>query len=237
MYFSHAYGYAAAITQQLRTPKGRADLLEFIDASSPTFRSTILKPLKRSLLHELIHDTASFDWDHDIVHWQISSLQQFFADHCETIPKRLLRDTEGNRDRLSDRLERPLAKLVDGAFYLLFGDRESLLYFNQMIATKVQSLTPKEIPQMHRPGILPRPTYIPIWLKKAVFHRDKGCCQLCKKDLTGLLNPIAESELDHIWPLAQSGCNDVTNFQLLCRRCNAKKRTEGVTSPEYCAYW
>jgi hypothetical protein len=237
LYFSHAYGYAAAITQRLHTAEGRTDLLQWIDASSPEFRTAVSKPGKRSVLHDLIHDLAFFDWEHEISHWRLENLDQFFADHDETIPACLRNDTDRNRDRLGDRLEKPLSKLVDGAFYVLFGDRNALFLFNQMIATKIQQLTPNEIPHMRRSGILPRPSYIPIWLRKAVFHRDKGRCQLCRRDLTALVNPVADEQFDHIWPLSRSGSNDATNFQLLCSRCNFRKYTDGGTSHEYYAYW
>ena len=33
-----------------------------------------------------------------------------------------------------------------------------------------------------------------------------------------------QAEYDHIIPLASSGLNDVSNFQLLCRECNNEKR-------------
>lgn len=238
LYFAHAYSYAAAITQRLHSESGQAELLDWIDETSQNFRTSVVNPQKNTLLHSLIHDLAFFDREHDITHWYLDTLDQFFADHDEIIPKKLRKNTDGNHDKLCTRLEQPIAKLVQGAFYIIFGDRNALLLFNEMISKKIKQLAPVDVPEMTRPGILRRPSYIPVWLKKAVFHRDKGRCQMCQRDLTGLVNPVSDAEYDHIWPLAKSGTNDATNFQLLCRRCNSKKSgDDGVTSNEYYMYW
>ena len=237
MYFTHAYGYAAAIAQQLEPAKGRAELLQWIDASSIDFQAAVTKPCKTSVLHGLIHSLAFSDWEHEISHWRLETLGRFFTDHEETIPEGLRKDTDRNHEILGNRLEKPLAKLVDGAFFILFGDRNALFLFNQMVAVRVRELTPSQIPHMQRAGILPRPSYVPVWLRNAVFHRDKGRCQLCHRDLTRLVNPVAQAQFDHIWPLARSGSNDVTNFQLLCSRCNSRKHTRGEASHECYAYW
>ena len=167
----------------------------------------------------------------------MDSLVHFFSDHDEEIPEQLRKDTDSNREKLAARLEIPIAKLVDGAFYILFGDRNSLLLFNKLISTQIQKLTPQDMPQMREIGILSRPNNIPKWLQNAVFHRDKGRCQLCQKDLSPRINPSVDPQFDHMWPLAKSGANDVTNFQLLCSVCNQKKNTDAITSNEYYAYW
>lgn len=238
LYFAHAYGYAGAVAQLLRFPEGRSDLVQWIDASSPTFRLALRRPGKRSILHDLLQDLAHFDWEHQISHWYLDSLDQFFQDHGERIPRRLQKDTDGNRDKLATRLEKPLAKLADGAFHILFADRSALLRFNELLASVIRSLPVSQFPELRAQGLLRRPSYIPTWLKRAVFHRDKGRCQVCHRDLTGVINPVSNAQLDHIWPLGRSGSNDATNFQLLCSRCNTRKRAStGTTSEEYYAYW
>lgn len=77
-----------------------------------------------------------------------------------------------------------------------------------------------------------------MWLKKGVFHRDKGRCQICGCDLTNLVVINGKEHYDHIIPLAQGGTNDPTNFQLLCYECNLKKgASEIITSEKYQTYW
>jgi hypothetical protein len=238
LYFAHAYGYAGVVAQLLGTPEGRADLREWIDPKSATFRDSLRRPEKRSVLHELLHDLAFHDWEHQVTHWTIDSLQQFFEDHGVRFPKRLTKDSESNREKLTYLLEGPVARLADGAFHILFSDRSALLSFQQLLADIIRGLPVGDYDEFRETGILRRPKYIPAWLKCAVYHRDKGRCQLCHRDLTGVINPVSEAQIDHIWPLARSGSNDATNFQLLCARCNRRKAAEnGVTSVEYYAYW
>ena len=51
--------------------------------------------------------------------------------------------------------------------------------------------------------------------KKVVYSRDGGLCQCC-----GNYNDL---EYDHISPYSCGGSNDVSNIQLLCRKCNRSK--------------
>ncbi len=227
IFLAHAYGYAGAISIRLRSRSGQEDLLQWVDVSSEESLQAISRPQKKSILHCLIHDLALSDWGHEITHWNLDELEEFFRAHDESIPKRLRHWTEGNSDKLWNRLERPLKKLEDATFHLLFGDRNTLLLFNRMLAKKVAVLDPGDHSSFKKQGVLKRPTYIPSWLRKAVFHRDQGRCQLCQKDLTGLINPFTDAEFDHIWPLAKSGTNDSTNFQLLCKKCNNRKSAKG----------
>lgn len=238
LFLTHAYGYAGAVSIRLKSKSGQEDLLPWIDVSTEESLQIISRPQKKSLLHCLIHDLALSDWGHGITHWNLDELEEFFRSHDEIIPKHLRRWTEGNSDKLWCRLERPLEKLEDAAFHLLFGDRNTLLNFNKMLAAKVAVLGPEDHGSFKKQGVLKRPTHIPTWLRKAVFHRDQGRCQLCQKDLTGLINPLTDAEFDHLWPLEKSGTNDSTNFQLLCKRCNNKKSSgEGKTGAFHYTYW
>lgn len=106
----------------------------------------------------------------------------------------------------------------------MFQNKAFLRNFNIEISELVSSLSMKEYPQyLKRDGVIKRCTYLPKWLKDGVFYRDKGRCQICGKDLTGLLKPVTDKNFDHIIPLKQGGSNDPTNFQLTCERCNLKK--------------
>lgn len=75
---------------------------------------------------------------------------------------------------------------------------------------------------------------IPVWARRAIFHRDKGECRECKRSLTALLNRLETARYDHIVPLAKFVANDLTNPQLLCEPCNLKKAAGVVpVSPLY----
>lgn len=53
-------------------------------------------------------------------------------------------------------------------------------------------------------------------LRKAVFERDNHQCVNC-----GDTNYL---EIDHAIPIAMSGSSCLENLQVLCRKCNSKKR-------------
>ncbi len=116
-------------------------------------------------------------------------------------------------------------------FFLTFQNRQLLLGLNEMMADQLQRGASDTIPNELKayfasPGVLIR-VAIPSWVQRAVFYRDRGLCTLCQRDLSGLLAVGNTENYDHIVPLARGGLNDVTNIQLLCRACNAKKR-DGV---------
>lgn len=53
---------------------------------------------------------------------------------------------------------------------------------------------------------------------KAIVVRQKGKCASCKKR--------AKLEMDHIMPVARGGTGHASNFQGLCRSCNARKNAK-----------
>ena len=129
---------------------------------------------------------------------------------------------------------------VCATFHLLFANRNFLFDFQAAISDYfIKKLKQVEYPEiMKRDGVLKRAKFIPEWLKVAVFHRDQGRCQLCWKDITGLLVPVRDYQLDHMIPLAASGSNDATNFQLVCSECNARKGRNVIVKPHKVgSYW
>ncbi|WP_448601928.1 HNH endonuclease [Thermoleptolyngbya sp.] len=60
---------------------------------------------------------------------------------------------------------------------------------------------------------------IPSEVRRYVMERDRHQCNHC-----GAGSEQAELTVDHIIPLAQGGANDLSNLQVLCRRCNSTKR-------------
>ncbi|MEC0243639.1 HNH endonuclease signature motif containing protein [Paenibacillus dokdonensis] len=140
---------------------------------------------------------------------------------------------------LKELLKPVFEQIVQESFTILFGDRMFLLRINQIVASVISQMKKVEYPDiMNRDGVIKRAGYIPKWLKNAVFHRDKGKCQVCGKDLSGLLFLGEEVHYDHVIPLNLGGTNDPTNFQLLCREHNlSKSGTQILTSERYQTYW
>ena len=128
--------------------------------------------------------------------------------------------------------------LANEVFHIMFLNRTILKRFNSLLAEMIRQIDLHELPQefqtsFKKNGVLNR-VAIPEWAKRAVFHRDKGKCVLCNKDISGILSNQNALNYDHIVPLALGGINDITNLQLLCRECNfQKKHLSSKTSDKY----
>jgi len=144
--------------------------------------------------------------------------------------------------RYSGAYEKLIDQTVKEIFHILFQNRALMLRFNDMVSSaieiRVDDPVPEEIEHLFkRPGILERKS-IPKWVKRAVFYRDRGCCVLCDKDLSGMVNLQNLENYDHMVPLARHGLNDVSNIQLLCRECNQKKLAgRAITSSKYQSWY
>lgn len=130
------------------------------------------------------------------------------------------------------------SEMSEEAFYVLFNNRKLLLKFNKIVSTHIYEknvIYPNEY--MTEKGTIKR-CHIPVWVKKAVFHRDKGRCVFCNTDLTNLINHYKKSNFDHIVPLDMYGVNDPCNIQLTCETCNkSKSNVEVTTSDKYFSWW
>lgn len=129
-------------------------------------------------------------------------------------------------------IERPI---LDETFYLLFNDKKFLFEFNNFLAAHISRLDCelyKEI--FDKGGNIKRCEYLPEWMRRAVFFRDNGVCQICGRDLSGFISVVEERGVhyDHIIPLEKGGVNDPTNFQLLCSDCNLHK-SDKIKMPKY----
>lgn len=133
-------------------------------------------------------------------------------------------------------LEDLLEAISKEVFHILFSNRKVLLSFGEQAATFLEE-APSFYPNLFTArGYLKR-VRIPKWAEKAVYHRDKGICVLCKKDLTMLVNIESAIHYDHVIPLARGGLNDVTNLQCLCSDCNLKKSSSSPAVPNDYQSW
>jgi len=130
-------------------------------------------------------------------------------------------------------------RVADAAFHMLYADRPFLYAFQLLVSRRVRQIDLSAYPEVFlRPGVLRRPNSLPAWVKRAVFHRDRGRCQRCATDLTGVAITNETIRIDHIVPLAESGTNDPTNFQLLCEKCNLDKAASiGFDEQRVHTYW
>ncbi|HAS6208620.1 TPA: hypothetical protein I7245_22325 [Vibrio vulnificus] len=191
----------------------------------------IIKWNKTTILHEAIYNIiyAGVEWYADKIEHE-----EFIKEYADTITRNSLEsgleiiNSGYSEQSLDDNywktVESISKTLTDTAFIILFGDRDFLYKFQLFLREIVQKSLKSEFPDLlKKDGVLKRPrTQPPQWLKKAVFHRDKGKCQLCGKDLTGFY-AIENINLDHMVPLEESGNSDPTNFQLTCEHCNKSK--------------
>lgn len=136
--------------------------------------------------------------------------------------------------------------IADEVVYILFNDKQFLVQFNRLVrnvlidengiyAECVELKWPENA--RNNDGTIKR-SNIPKWVQQAVFHRDKGRCVFCNKDLTGLVNTLSNKNFDHIIPLKDYGTNDPCNIQLACEECNKKKGGKDmVPQYKYQSWW
>ena len=134
--------------------------------------------------------------------------------------------------------ENILKDLSDEVFYILFGDREFLLKFNELCSKEISTLNLKDHTKiLEADGVLKRPKNWNTWVKNAIRFRDKEECVHCGRDLTAQKKSTNKPELDHIVSLKESGSNDITNIQYSCNQCNNEKNDSTQTSRFYIPYY
>ncbi|MDX8347502.1 hypothetical protein SLH49_05835 [Cognatiyoonia sp. IB215446] len=86
-------------------------------------------------------------------------------------------------------------------FHVLFSNRGTMSAFGHMVSYYVlHTASAFASDAFNGSGHLNRVS-VPLWAKSAVFHRDKGRCVLCQKDLTRLFSQQSQVHYDHIIPL------------------------------------
>ncbi|MBF4695090.1 HNH endonuclease [Fusibacter ferrireducens] len=135
--------------------------------------------------------------------------------------------------------EKYMPSIIESIFFLLYANKAFIYNFHECISNYITSdLLDKAL--FDESGHIKRAAYLPEWLKRAVYYRDRGRCQYCNKDLSGMLNILDDNDkhFDHIIPLEKQGTNDATNFQLSCSECNLSKGGSLIRPLEYYeVYW
>jgi hypothetical protein len=237
--FSYAYNLAGFLREKIFRNSKDDYLNDYFDVSNDLFQDKLLKTCKLTILHDYIKtefeleieylgrkadpDLIEKDWEELLADYKIEYSKSDFDEDDESYVNYLERKIN---DNISE-------KIANETFQLLFSDRMFCLKFNSLIADNIKYLELNYYPDLlEADGKLKRCTYFPEWVQRAVYHRDKGCCAVCLKDLTGLLKTDFDAAIDHIVPLNLGGCNDITNFQLICRPCNLKKHGHTIETSE-----
>ncbi|MFK0522194.1 HNH endonuclease [Paenibacillus illinoisensis] len=195
-----------------------------LDFDNPTY----ITPLEQVLSEYKMGIVSFMQW------WKISATDQVLEDG-------LFEDYYNYLFSLSN-YYKVVESLSEDVFYIIFLNRKLLQEFNELFSSYLQSCQDSEdakeyimdngLQEVIRSDFKLHRVNIPMWVKRAVYFRDRGICVNCGRDLSGYLSLENVENFDHIVPLNLFGFNDVTNIQLLCRDCNSKKsgnRSEPIT--------
>jgi len=203
------------------------DLGDFIDARK------LFSPSRATVLHDLISGTLDFrncELFYACPDIEINTHRPVVREAGLKYPfdaeKRIISGswTDDDKSAVYHIIDRATEKIVvPSVFHTLFADRnfnaELQKKLRRFVIDKGKDTLAEQLTPQHKI----RRVYLPKWLRKGIFFRDHGICQICGKDVSGLASPLDEIHLDHIVPLAEYGNNDPTNFQLACRDCNMSK--------------
>ncbi len=232
-----SYGLADATAKAIYEVDGKLECFEdFIDHTNKEFIKQAALPQQNTLLHSFLCEYGLMLWENAV---DVVPPSEMFDDFARlfhvtgiTTPAWFHADkVDDNGDELWILVKQAARVEADAAFQLLFQDKEFLHRFHERVRDALLLPdTPKVDEYQESDRKIKRAGYLPRWLEKAIFFRDRGRCQKCFKDVSGTLHLENEYHLDHILPLNQWGTNDPTNFQLLCKECNLQK-SDSVVVP------
>jgi 5-methylcytosine-specific restriction endonuclease McrA len=240
-YSEHVYSVCDMLFSILKGVDG-LEISDLIDSTK------LVMPHRTCILHDLISASLDFydgEWFFDFPTEQLDAYDVIVreAGLCfPSDPEQRIRSGEYSFEdkkqvyevirTASDRV------VVPSTFHVLFADRNFIFALQQQLRDMVKDRGPALLGnRLDDQGRIKR-VYIPAWLKKALFFRDRGECQKCGKDISGLRSPFDKLHLDHIVPLADYGNNDPTNFQLICSKCNQLKGTKiDYLRARFLPYW
>ncbi|MEM5529719.1 HNH endonuclease signature motif containing protein [Gammaproteobacteria bacterium AS21] len=228
--YSSAYSFADAAISAVRNPSDIAPgdiIADFFEFRTNSFFEQIEKPQQYTLLHTFIYNINCFGIQHYLGKVDGEAIISDFGPILDgaNIPRPVWfipDEVESHINELRPLLDAATRLITEAVFQMLFANRTFLFEFNKFLSPFILGLQPHEHPCIIAPGVVKR-AYFPVWLKNAIFHRDKGRCQLCGCDLTNIMVPTGKRHIDHMVPLRASGTNDPTNFQLTCESCNTSK--------------
>ena len=248
---NEALTFASHMVQELKG-LNNLDVFNWLDYDDIDWVKKCSNPCRRTLLHEYISYIVCFQYQYSLdKHFPMSVInplselmKRYGIDysHLGNADFIGLEDDELDPDefdsyevekygyKIYELFDTELeATFVDDIFTVLFANKEFLFEFNSQIQSLVDDLSIQDYPELlKKDGVFKR-VYIPTWLKKGVFMRDKGRCQICGTDLTKILTVEDSDNLDHIIPLENGGTNDPVNFQLACETCNKSKGARNST--------
>jgi hypothetical protein len=239
---SAAYDLAESALAAIKGHYGELCLEDFVEPETAAFWGRIHKPQRKSVLHTLLANWEFSRWEDGYSNMTPSESFQIISDYlgvCEVaLPNWYTQErVDARRRGVWALLKRAFPRAADAAFQVLFQDREFLLLFQDLVHKAVDANQSwVAFPLATAPIV--RPSYLPSWLRKGVYFRDRGRCQHCGSDISGLLNPYNILHYDHLLPLDSGDTNEATNFQLLCLDCNLRKggRRRAVSNVNH-SYW
>ncbi|MGE7939881.1 HNH endonuclease [Bacillus paramycoides] len=224
---------------------------EWIEYDDVNLLEKCSKPHKKTLLHDYIEFIYYTQYEYTLdKYFPINVINQFIEllefyqidyteigkfEHVGCTDDDLNAEEHSEAELYADKLfiffkEKLGPLIIDDIFTVLFANKHFLFEFNRQLMDLIQELAIENHPEyLKKDGVIKRCDYIPQWLKRGVFMRDKGRCQICGTDLKRILQLDNKENYDHIIPLERGGINDPTNFQLACEHCNKSKGARSMT--------
>ena len=239
-----AIQWASTVISYVHDAEG-LPLCEQLDYYCIDYLNKAVLPHKKTILHDYIEaviiDSYSYMLDKHFPGEVIADLDEcseYYQLPIDSLGKRQFRfdstgellsgdfeDAEVYADNFLNLFqEKLLSTLAEDVFTILYSDKNLLAFFCNELAEKRRNLKASEYPDiLASDGVLQRCQYWPAWLERGIYMRDKGRCQLCGCDVSGILRTDVKYNIDHIVPLKCGGINDPINLQLSCEHCNKSK--------------
>jgi hypothetical protein len=229
--FSVAYSFADAVVQAVAGSEAEDAGWYLPDPDDPLFLDRIRRPHRDTLLHHFVRalNYEQFEPVLDNLPDALDDATALLVGAGIPVPRWLTWKHVSTHTSELDSLSRAaISRITIATFQVLFSDLPFLHRFQHLVASRVSQLSYAEHDKTLRSDGIVRRGTAPAWLRPAIFHRDKGICQHCRGDVSGILRMKPAYQLDHVLPLAAGGTNDPTNWQLLCGNCNLEKGKTAV---------
>ena len=167
---------------------------DFVDYQDSLFAEGVGLPQKHTLLHVFLENLEAVSLEPAL--WNISHSEnfEFLESYLRVAGVKLPAwfredDIDNHSEEVKALFPCAVATAAQSAFEILFNDREFLYEFQLQLKEVIQrDDTPHPAKYYEDNGRVKRPGYLPQWLRKAVYLRDRGRCQHCFKDVSGIVN-------------------------------------------------